>query len=150
MERRILLGGYAAIVLGLAACPSHAQTAPREHRVAFQVDDGDDELMNEVLNNVNNMYSYYHDRDEKVTIELVAFGRGLKMLRDDISPVKARLSAMQAQHPGLVFSACANSMRAASRSEGKEIKIVPEAGIVPSGVVRLSELQEQGWTYLRP
>jgi intracellular sulfur oxidation DsrE/DsrF family protein len=147
MHRRILLGGFAA----LAVCaPAHAQTAPREHRVAFQVDDGDDDLMNQVLNNIGSMYSYYQGRGEKLTIELVAFGSGLKMLRDDISPVKPRLAAMHAQYPTLVFSACANSLRAASRSEGKEIKIVPEAGIVPSGVVRLSELQEQGWTYLRP
>ena len=85
-----------------------------------------------------------------MTIDRVAFGCGLKMLREDTSPVRPRLTATHAQYPSLVFSACANSMRAASHSGGKEIKIVPEAGIVPSGVVRLSELQEPGWTYLRP
>jgi intracellular sulfur oxidation DsrE/DsrF family protein len=28
--------------------------------------------------------------------------------------------------------------------------VVPEATVVPSGVVRLMELQEQGWSYVRP
>jgi uncharacterized protein len=36
------------------------------------------------------------------------------------------------------------------KKEGKPITIVSEAVIAPSGVVHLTELQEQGWTYLRP
>jgi uncharacterized protein len=33
---------------------------------------------------------------------------------------------------------------------GRAISIVPDATIVPSGVVQLMELQEQGWSYVRP
>jgi uncharacterized protein len=36
------------------------------------------------------------------------------------------------------------------RKEGHPIAIVPEARVVPAGVVRLTELQEQGWSYIRP
>jgi intracellular sulfur oxidation DsrE/DsrF family protein len=36
------------------------------------------------------------------------------------------------------------------KKEGHAISILPEATIVPSGVVRLMELQEQGWSYVRP
>jgi intracellular sulfur oxidation DsrE/DsrF family protein len=36
------------------------------------------------------------------------------------------------------------------KAEGKVISVVPDATIVPSGVVRLMELQEQGWSYVRP
>jgi intracellular sulfur oxidation DsrE/DsrF family protein len=36
------------------------------------------------------------------------------------------------------------------KAEGKEVSIVPDAAIVPSGVARLMELQEQGWSYIRP
>jgi intracellular sulfur oxidation DsrE/DsrF family protein len=36
------------------------------------------------------------------------------------------------------------------KSEGRAIFILPEATIVPSGVVHLMELQEQGWSYVRP
>jgi hypothetical protein len=34
--------------------------------------------------------------------------------------------------------------------EGPTIALVPEATVVPSGVVRLMELQEQGFSYVRP
>ena len=36
------------------------------------------------------------------------------------------------------------------KAEGHAIPIVPEATVVPSGVVRLMELQEAGWSYVRP
>ena len=138
------------VAFSMLAHEAVAQGAPKQHRVVFQVDGDKADVMNEALNNITNMYSYYESRGEPLSVELVAFGHGITMLREDISPVKPRLTAMHAKYPSLVFSACANSIHAASHSEGKDIPIVPEAGIVPSGVVRLSELQEQGWTYIRP
>ncbi len=142
---------FAAVLLMMAGLigPASAEP-PKTHHVAFQVDVADAAVMNMTLNNIGNMYDYYRDRSEAVDIEVVAFGPGLAMLRDDISPVKQRLAAFHAAYPTLVFSACENSRRAASQAEGHEIALVPEAHPVPAGVVRLSELQEQGYTYLRP
>ena len=37
-----------------------------------------------------------------------------------------------------------------SRAESKEVPLISEAKIVKSGVVRVMELQEQGWTYVKP
>ena len=37
-----------------------------------------------------------------------------------------------------------------SRIEQKEIPLISQAKVVPSGVVRIIELQEQGWSYVRP
>jgi hypothetical protein len=53
-----------------------------------------------------------------------------------------------APHPGC--ACCNNTKRAMEKAEGKEVPLIPEATIVPSGVVRLVELQEQGWAYVRP
>ena len=39
---------------------------------------------------------------------------------------------------------------AMERTEGKTIPIIQEAVVVPAGVVRLVELQEQGFKYLKP
>ena len=67
--------------------------------------------MNLALNNAANVEQYYKDRGEKVEIEVVTFGPGLHMLRDDTSPVKDRIKAIAEkpavglvqglrQHPG--------------------------------------------------
>ena len=68
------------------------------------------------------------------------------------SPVQDRLKRLkEAAFPGKVqFSACNNTRQNMEKAEGREITIVPDATIVPSGVVQLMELQEQGWSYVRP
>jgi intracellular sulfur oxidation DsrE/DsrF family protein len=48
------------------------------------------------------------------------------------------------------FSACNNTKQGMEKTEGKAISVVSDATIVPSGVVRIMELQEQGWSYVRP
>ena len=150
MHRMLRLPVILAASAIMLTSPARAAEPAKTHHVAFQVDVNDPAVMNMALNNISNMFDYYKDRGGTVDVELVAFGPGLAMLRDDISPVKARLTAAHAAHPTLVFSACEFSRRAASQAEGKEVAIVAEAVPVPAGVVRLSELQEQGYTYIRP
>jgi intracellular sulfur oxidation DsrE/DsrF family protein len=37
-----------------------------------------------------------------------------------------------------------------TKVEAKEIPLISQAKLTKSGVVRLMELQERGWSYLRP
>jgi uncharacterized protein len=52
--------------------------------------------------------------------------------------------------PNVAFTACGNTQAGMAKTEGKGIALLPEAKIVPAGVARLVELQEQGWSYTRP
>ncbi len=106
--------------------------------------------MNLALNNATNVAQYYKDRGEKVAIEVVAFGPGLHMLRDDTSPVKARIKTIKEGNPAISFQACGNTQENMHKVENKEIPLIPEATVVKSGVVRVMELQEKGWSYVRP
>jgi intracellular sulfur oxidation DsrE/DsrF family protein len=140
--------GIAATALGSfgSLFVSPALAAGRHHRVVFQVSSGDVGTMNLAINNMGAMRREYESRGETVGIELVCFGPGLTMLRADISPVKQRLGDLK----GMVLSACNNTLQALQKIEGQTIPIYESARVVPSGVVRLAELQEQGWSYLRP
>ena len=145
--------GSLAIALGLLMSAPHARAVdqtPKIHRVAIQVDANDPKVMNLVLNNAANVARHYSAVGEEVEIEIVAYGPGLHMLRDDTSPVKARIKSMGASMPNLSFTACNNTRLGMKKAEGKEIPLLSEAKVVPSGVVRLMELQEQGWSYVRP
>jgi intracellular sulfur oxidation DsrE/DsrF family protein len=147
-----------ALVLGFVASfgamapAAQAQEQRKVHKIAVQVDQNDPAVMNLTLNNVSNIAEYYQGRGEDVQIEVVAYGPGLNMLRDDKSPVKPRLQALAKESwPAKIsFSACNNTKEAMEKQEGHPIVIVPQASLVPSGAVRLSELQEQGWSYLKP
>jgi uncharacterized protein len=143
-----------ALAVGLLALTgAHAQGG-KPHRIAIQVDQNDPAVMNLALNNAENIIEYYRDKGEDVDVEVVAYGPGLNMLRADTSPVKdriARMASSDATFPAkLAFSACNNTLQAMEKHEGHAITIIPQAKIVPAGVVRLSELEEQGWSYIRP
>jgi intracellular sulfur oxidation DsrE/DsrF family protein len=150
MDRRSIFGVLAAT---LAAAPMLRQAAAADakvHRLAIHVDQKDPAVMNLALNSARNVYELYNERGEEVAIEIVAYNQGLHMLRDDTSPVKDKIAALRAKVKNLTFAACNNTKHAMEKAEGKEVPLIPEATIVPSGVVRLVELQEQGWAYVRP
>jgi len=124
----------------------------KTHHVAIQVDQNDPQIMNLVLNNANAVIDYYRAKNEDVDIDIVAYGPGLHMLRADTSPVQDRIKRLKdVVFPGKIqFSACNNTKQGMEKAEGHAISILPDASIVPSGVVHLMELQEQGWSYVRP
>jgi len=147
MKRRLLLA--AAIVL--AALPARA--ADKAHRLALQISDDTPEKMNAVLNVAGNVARYYGEKGEEIEIRIVAFNAGLNMLRTDRSPVLARLKSVSESLHNVSFEACNNTRENMARAEGKkpeEIPLYSAAKVVPSGVVELLELNEAGWTILRP
>jgi len=123
---------------------------PQAHRLILQVNSNEPAMMNLALNNASNVVQYYKDLGKKVSIEVVTFGPGLHMLRDDTSPVKARIEVLALSSPEISFKACGNTRENMSKAENKEIPLISEAKVVKSGVVRVMELQEQGWTYVKP
>lgn len=133
----------------LAASPP-AAASKKAHRLVLQVNSNEPATMTLALNNATNVDQYYKDRGEKIEIEIVTFGPGLHMLRDDTSPVKERIKAMADKNPAISFKACGNTQENMGKAENKAIPLVAQATVVKSGVVRLIELQEQGWTYVRP
>ena len=106
--------------------------------------------MDLALNNARNIIEYYKDKGETVAIEIVTYGPGLHMLRSDTSPVKDRIAPMALENPNLKFIACANTQANQSKAEGKQVSLISEATVMPSGVIRLMELQKQGYAYIRP
>lgn len=123
---------------------------PKEHHLILQVNTNDAAAMNLALNNATNVAQYYEKTGEPVKIEVVAFGPGLHMLRDDTSPVKARIETMALSTPEVSFKACGVTEENMRKAENKDIPIIPQAQMVKSGVVHIMELEEQGWTYVKP
>jgi intracellular sulfur oxidation DsrE/DsrF family protein len=150
---RGFLRTFAALALLSMAFASAAAAADgKPHHIAIQIDQSDPQTMNMVLNNATNVIEYYRDKNEDVSLDIVAYGPGLTMLRADTSPVQDRIRRLKDMvFPGKIqFSACNNTKQGMEKAEGHAISVLPEVTIVPSGVVHLMELQEQGWSYVRP
>ncbi len=120
------------------------------HRIVLHVDDADAARQNLVLNNASNINRYYFDKGEEAEIEIVAYGPGLTMLVPGKSPVAERIDIISQNYSNVSFRACANTLAKMSAKAGKQIELMPQAQMVPSGVIHLVERQEQGWSYIRP
>ncbi len=140
----------AAIACALSLAAPAALAEGNTHYVALHVDQNDPALMNMVLNNVENVTKYYADQGDKAVIEVVAYGPGLTMYVAGESPVEKRIAAMSLENENLAFAACGNTLAGMQKKAGHDIPLISEAVVVPSGVVRLIELQEDGYAYVRP
>ena len=144
--KRVFAGAMAFALISGAAL-AEGQT----HHLAVHVDENDPAVMNLALNNVQNVSDYYAGIGDEVTIEVVAYGPGLNMFVDGASPVADRIETMALAMEGhLNFSACGNTLKKMTQQLGAEPVLLSEAQVVPAGVIRLMELQDEGYAYLKP
>jgi intracellular sulfur oxidation DsrE/DsrF family protein len=150
MRDLLRLAAIALMSIVFASASLAADGKP--HHIAIQIDQNDPQVMNMVLNNATNVIEFYRAKNEDVDVDVVAYGPGLHMLRSDTSPVQERIKRLKdIVFPGKIqFSACNNTRQGMEKAEGHAIPILTDATVVPSGVVHLMELQEQGWSYVRP
>ncbi len=155
----VLTGLFAAgaAPAGIAKAAEEVAAGTRsagKHRLVIQVSTDDRKVQATALGNAGNYAAYYQAKGEPFAIEVVAFGGGYAMVRGDTSTVKGDIEHLQ-QVLGntITFSACQNSRRGIAEREGKIPDQIPQlAGVVDTaaGIVRVAELQEQGWSYARP
>ena len=156
-RRSFLRTGLAAIGGFLAAAgtkmageaeASHAPLAAKgKHKVVYHLSDKNWKHAMFNLGNIKNHMKGVGG-PKNLDVHLVVHGAALpNFTKKKINPnLKARLESLQLD--GLKFGACGNTM--------KKFKIsmadLPQGAIhVPQGgVVRLAELQEEGYMYLRP
>lgn len=137
------------VAVGIAAVvaennPTHV------HRVVFQVNADDPVPMKHAISNSINLVRYYRKLKEPVRVEIVAYGAGITMFRADTSPVRDILEYMHANYSEIAFTVCGNTMAIIEKREGHPIPLIAGTRVVPFGIVRLVQLQERGWSYIRP
>ena len=134
-----------SLLTALAVLPfaAHAQeVAAKPVRVVVQVSEADPARWNLALNNVQNLQEELGAA--KVTVEIVAFGPGIAMLKFDAA-TNSRIT--EAVKNGVAVQACENTMRAQKLVRAD---MHPGVGYVPAGVVEIVRRQQEGWAYLRP
>jgi len=150
LARSVAKLSVAMFLIVMVAAPVKADDGV--HRLALQISDDDPQKMMTVLNVASNVSRHYSSAGEEVEIRIIAFNKGLHMLRTDTAPEKVmkRVMGFGQSMPNVSFSACGNTITAMSKKEGKNPPLVEHAETVPAGVVTLIELNEAGWTIVRP
>lgn len=115
------------------------------HKVVIQISTDDKKVQALALNNAVNLQKHYGI--DNVEVEVVAYGPGLSVLTTESEESnRVKNLAMQNIH----FNACGNTMEKAKKDTGKDVILTSGVVKVTAGVVKIVELQEEGYTYLRP
>jgi intracellular sulfur oxidation DsrE/DsrF family protein len=122
-----------------------AQAAEKIHKLVIQVSTDDVRTQNIAMNNAVNLQKALGQ--DNIIIEIVAYGPGLSMLTPK-SPASKRVPSLAMQD--ITFSACGNTKAKVEEKTGKPVNLVEGVQIVQAGVLRIMELQEQGYAYIRP
>jgi intracellular sulfur oxidation DsrE/DsrF family protein len=139
------------LMLGiLLALASPAQAQDARHRLRIHVNSSDQDVMVEALHNATNAIDTIRKQGGSVAVEIVANGRGTAMFIEGLSPVTDEVRRIHAAYPGVVMSACAISLAHTETAMQRKLTVLTEARVVPSGAVRIMELEEQHWAYLKP
>lgn len=117
-------------------------------KVLFHLASGDEQHMNEVLNEAQTLLAHYHKVGRQAKVEIIADGPGLALLRQRVSPFAARIAQLKQQYPNLIFAACQDTIQALAKRDGIEPHLLPQAIIVPSAIAEIVHLQRRGWTYI--
>ena len=142
--RRIMTS--VALLFSAMLLLSCAVTGPVDERkkIVLQISDSSQEKQTLVLNVADNMTKVYGD---KLEMEIVAFGPGLRLLlTDNINNNRVQGLADK----GVRFSACRNTHRKMSKLSGKKLELSSSATEISGGVARIVELIGQGYILIRP
>lgn len=116
-----------------------------EKRIVLQISDPNPFKQTLVLNVASNLIKHYGQ--DKVDIEIVAFGPGLRLLMAGNSN-QTRIAGLDSS--GVQFAACKNTIAGFTKKLGHTPELVSQATPVSAGVVRILDLTAQGYTLVKP
>jgi len=148
MKTRILgaFVGLVALLVGGSQSVFAAEDKPfAEQKIVLQISDADSAKQTLVLNVANNLIKFYGQ--DKVDLEIVAFGGGLPMLFAGNENFK-RVQALAAS--GVKFAACQNTLEGITKQLGYTPELNKDAKLVPAGIVEIIERSKAGFTVVKP
>lgn len=134
-------------VIALYSAQTYAEDKPfADKKIVLQISDNNPFKQTLVLNVANNLLRAYGQ--DKVAIEVVAFGPGLRLLFAD-NANKKRIQGLDAA--GVKFTACSNTIKNMTKQLGHRPKLNPVARTDSPGVVRITKLvTEDGYILVKP
>jgi intracellular sulfur oxidation DsrE/DsrF family protein len=158
------LGRTFIICVGLAAgliLSAQDVSAESEAKVVYHADFADPRRFSAMLTSINNMMNYYENELVEADVRIVFVAHGIRFLTDNTlektpfttdaaleerrENLKGRLLS-QSNTRGVKLELCDITRSQIALPEDEVYKGVT---LVPSGVVRIAELQSQGYAYIK-
>ena len=126
-----------------------AVAADEETRIVFHLTNADQTVAGELLDEVEGMLNAYAADGHPLRVEVVSHSEGLDLLRESLSGHKERIHQLAMRFSNLTFVACKNTIDRLKVERGIEVKLIPDAEVIDSGVSHVVKRQREGWSYIR-
>jgi intracellular sulfur oxidation DsrE/DsrF family protein len=158
---RLLMVMMGVFALAAPVCAEEKAPAESVEKVVYHADFADPRRFSAMLTNINNMVTVYQQDLKEYDVRIVFVSNGIRFVTTDAlkgtpfaedAELKARrkelLERVKSLHDtqGVKLELCEITREAARLDPSK---VLPGVERVPSGVVRLAELQHQGVAYLK-
>ena len=117
--------------------------AKARHRVVMHLNSDDEQVQKGVLNNIKNLYQELGG--DRIEVELVVHGAGIKLLMKKETKFGEELERLYGMY-AVRYTACSNTMKAMNLSKSD---LIGQVSYTVPAMVRLMELQELGWVYIK-
>jgi intracellular sulfur oxidation DsrE/DsrF family protein len=161
MFMAILVLWAASTLNAVAADQPAAKTAEEVIKVVYHADFADPRRFSAMLSNIHNMVSTYQSELKEYDVRIVFVSYGIRFVTQDKltgtpfaedptlkqrrAELLGRLATLR-DNEGVKLELCEITREAVHLPREK---IIPGIALVPSGVVRIAELQHQGYAYLK-
>lgn len=148
MHMRMRAFWQLALMLALLVGFGQAMAADKpfaDKKVVLQISDPNPFKQDLVLSVAHNLLKHYGQ--DRVAVEIVAFGPGLRLLMKNNSNSSRIASLADA---GVRFSACGNTIDSFAKKLGHRPQLNAHAMTVPGGVARIIDLEDQGYVLVKP
>jgi intracellular sulfur oxidation DsrE/DsrF family protein len=139
----VTLGSWLARGSAAHAASESPKAGDGLHLVALHLNSDDERVQKGALNNIKNLYEEYGLG--KVKIELVTNGPGIRLFVKKETKFAEEVAQLKAKH-GVEYTVCSNTMKGMKLTREDLVEQVDRT--VPA-IVRLIEMQEQGWAYIK-
>jgi hypothetical protein len=120
-----------------------------EMRIVFHLTDASQTVAGELLDEVEDLLIAYQADQRPLRVEVVSHSDGLGLLRQRLSEHQPRIHELATRFSNLTFVACQNTIDRLRVEQGIEVRLVPDAEVIDSGVNHVVKRQKQGWSYIR-
>lgn len=135
--------------VNLARLKRIAMAVPvRSDRLLLHVSTRDPDDLHNTIQTAESMLEGAGQQGRSLTVEIIANGAGLDLLRVDRSPVAERITALNERHPNLKLIACNQTMDRLRR-RGETVALLPGVQVVPSALDEIIDRLNSGWLYVR-
>ena len=137
------------VVADLPIPPREPMPTGVKNKVLIHLTDDKSSQLNAALDEIEGLMRYYRDSRQTAHVEVVMNGRGLDLVRTDVTPYAARVAQLQREYRNLTFAACQNTIDRLQREQNITVRLLPGVITIDSGMAEIMRRQNQGWTYLQ-